>query len=160
MFIAAAISLAQVLDDRNQIIETSLKFVPQKSRFFERVSVAFQDVKESSTWEEAYGKINNKLGEYGHCRIYQEIGMLINTLIFAENIGHGICIQVSQGADTDSFGATAGSILGAFFGLEGLEDRWLEPFNDDIHTGLAWFFERSVSELSNRMGRLPTVVRS
>ena len=45
MFIAAAISLAQVLDDRNQIIETSLKFVPQKSRFFERVSVAFQDVK-------------------------------------------------------------------------------------------------------------------
>jgi len=160
MFIAAAISLAQVLDDRNQIIETSLKFVPQKSRFFERVSVAFQDVKESSTWEEAYGKINNKLGEYGHCRIYQEIGMLINTLTFAENIGHGICIQVSQGADTDSFGATAGSILGAFFGLEGLEDRWLEPFNDDIHTGLAWFFERSVSELSNRMGRLPTVVRS
>ena len=67
MFIAAAISCAQVMDDRTKIIETALKFVPQRSRFFERVSAAFKDVKESSTWEEAYGKINNKLGEYGHC---------------------------------------------------------------------------------------------
>ena len=159
MFIAAAISCAQVMNDRDQIIETALRFVPQKSRFFERVSAAFKDVKESSTWEEAYGKINNKLGEYGHCRIYQEIGMLINTLTFAENIGHGICIQVSQGADTDSFGATSGSLLGAYFGPDGLEDRWIEPFNDDIHTGLAWFFERSFSKLSDRMSELPKIVQ-
>ena len=86
--------------------------------------------------------------------------MLINTLAFAENIGHGICIQVSQGADTDSFGATSGSILGAYFGPDGLEDRWIEPFNDDIHTGLAWFFERSFSKLSDRMSELPKIVRN
>ncbi len=86
--------------------------------------------------------------------------MLINTFIFAENTGHGICIQVSQGADTDSFGATSGSLLGAYFGPDGLEDRWLEPFNNDIHTGLAWFFERSVSELAERMSKLPGQMRS
>jgi hypothetical protein len=116
MFIAAAISCAQIMEDRDEIIETALKFVPQKSRFYERVSVCFKDVKDSDSWEEAYDKISDKYGEYGHCRIYQEIGMLINTLKFAKNVGHGICIQVSQGADTDSFGATSGSILGAYFG--------------------------------------------
>ena len=117
-------------------------------------------MKKSSSWEEAYDKISDKYGEYGHCRIYQEIGMLINTLKFAENVGHGICIQVSQGADTDSFGATSGSLLGAYFGPGFLEDSWVKPFNDDIHTGLAWFFERSISKLAKRMANLPKIVSS
>ena len=160
MFIAAAISCAQIMEDRDEIIETALKFVPQKSRFYERVSVCFKDVKDSDSWEEAYDKISDKYGEYGHCRIYQEIGMLINTLKFAENVGHGICIQVSQGADTDSFGASSGSLLGAYFGPGFLDESWITPFNDDIHTGLAWFFERSVSKLAKRISKLPEILNS
>jgi ADP-ribosylglycohydrolase len=62
---------------------------------------------------------------------------------------------LTQGNDTDSYGATAGSILGAYFGPEGLEDRWLAPFNDDIHTALARFYERSLSKLAKQMGELP-----
>ena len=95
------------------------------------------------------------MGEYGHCRIYQEMGMLINTLKFSNNVGEGLCIQVSQGADTDSYGASAGSILGAYYGPGNLEKKWLDPFNDDLRTGLAHFFERSVEKLAERMGRLP-----
>ena len=155
MFVAAAIACAQIFTDRMKIFETALKYIPQRSRFHERVSACILDIKDSSNWEEGYKRINNKYGEYGHCRIYQEIGMLINTLKFAESVGNGICIQVSQGADTDSFGATAGSILGAYFGPGHLEDKWLKPFNDDIHSGMAWFFERSITKLANRMGQLP-----
>lgn len=159
MFVAAAISCAQVMSNRKNIIETALQFVPQKSRFFERISNCYKVVSESSNWEEGYGKINTEFGEYGHCRIYQEVGMLINTFLFAKNVGDGICIQVSQGADTDSFGATAGSLLGAYFGPGYLNEAWLTPFNDDIHTGLAWFFERSVTKLAKRMSKLPTIVK-
>ena len=75
--------------------------------------------------------------------------------MFANNIYEGICIQVSQGADTDSFGASVGSLMGSYYGLEGLDKKWLEIFNDDIHTGMAWFFERSISNLAKRMGKLP-----
>jgi len=155
MFIAAAISCAQVLKDKIQIFKTALQFVPQNSRFFERVSGCLNIVKEASNWEEAYNKINSNLGEFGHCRIYQEMGMLINTLKFSTNVGDGLCIQVSQGADTDSFGATAGSILGAYYGPGYLEKKWLEPFNDDLRTGMAHFFERSLTKIAERMGRLP-----
>ncbi len=155
MFIAAAIAAAQVVSDRMEIIDIALQYVPQKSRFYERVAACLTVIKDSDSWEEGYERINDKYGEYGHCRVYQESGMLINTLKFAENIGHGICIQVSQGADTDSYGATAGSLLGAYFGPGYLEKRWLEPFNDDIHSGMAWFFERSLSNLALRMGELP-----
>jgi hypothetical protein len=74
---------------------------------------------------------------------------------FTRDVGHGICIQVSQGNDTDSFGSMAGSLLGACFGPGHLEPRWLEPFNDDIRTTLARFYERSLSKLARRMGELP-----
>ena len=50
---------------------------------------------------------------------------------------------------------TFGSILGAYSGPEGSEARWLAPFNDDIHTALAWFYERSLSKLAERMVELP-----
>jgi ADP-ribosylglycohydrolase len=66
-----------------------------------------------------------------------------------------ICKQVSQGNDTDSYGATVGSILGACFGPGHLEERWLRPFNDEIRTSLARFYERSLSRLARRMGELP-----
>ena len=68
---------------------------------------------------------------------------------------------MTQGNDTDSFGATASSILGAYFGPEGLDERWLAPFNDDIHTALARFWgapkgrTRSLSKVAKRMGELP-----
>ena len=81
--------------------------------------------------------------------------MLMNSFMFSNNTSEGICIQVSQGADTDSFGATSGSVLGSYYGHDGLDKKWLSLFNDDIHTGMAWFFERSVSKLAKRMGELP-----
>ena len=95
MFLSAAISCAQVLEDKMEIIETALEFVPQKSRFFERSLASYLDVKNSINWEDGYAKINNKLGEYGHCRIYQEIGMVINTFKHAKDIGHGIYVYRS-----------------------------------------------------------------
>jgi ADP-ribosylglycohydrolase len=155
MFIAAVIALAQVMDDRLGIFETALQFVPQRSRFYAIVADSLHEVRQATDWLDGYRRIHGKYGQYGHCLVYQEVGTLINTLRFARDVGDGISVQVSQGNDTDSFGATAGSILGAYFGPGYLEERWLAPFNDDIHTALAWFYERSLSKLAKRMGKLP-----
>ncbi|MNI54586.1 hypothetical protein D3C73_1094860 [compost metagenome] len=65
-----------------------------------------------------------------------------------------------QGNDTDSFGATAGSLLGVYFGPGSLETRWLEPFEDRIHTGLSYFHEQKLSRLVERMGRLPELLHT
>jgi len=155
MFVAAAIACAQVMTDRLGIFEMALKFVPRRSRFYEIVADSINEVRQASDWLDGYQRINRKYHRYTHCLVYQEVATLVNTLRFAESVGHGICIQVSQGNDTDSFGATAGSLLGAYFGPGHLEQRWIEPFHDDIHAALNWFYERSLSGLSRRMGELP-----
>jgi ADP-ribosylglycohydrolase len=155
MFMAAAIAAAQVLDDSVSVIQTALQYVPQRSRFFQAAAYALEAASKATDWIDSFERIHNRYSEYGHCRIFQETGTLINTLLFAESVGDGICKQVSQGNDTDSYGASAGSLLGAFFGPGYLEERWLTPFNDQIRTGLGGFTELSLSTLAHRMGQLP-----
>jgi ADP-ribosylglycohydrolase len=159
MFAAAAIATAFVADEPMAIFRTALQYVPQRSRFARVVRDCLEIVQGARDWLEAYERIHGRYLEHGSCRIYQEIGTVMNALHFAGDVGEGICMQVAQGNDTDSFGCTCGSILGAFHGPEGLDGRWLAPFNDTIHTTVATLHEMRVSALAARMGRLPARVQ-
>jgi len=157
MFVAAAIAVAPLVQDPLEVFATALRYIPQRSRFAEAVTFALEQVAAASDWLDGYERIHARYGEFGHCRILQEVGTLVNTLRFAEDVGDGICKQVMQGNDTDSFGATAGSILGAYFGPNHLDARWTEPFRDTIHLALAACWETSLSALAARMGQLPAL---
>ena len=154
MFSAAAIATALVADDMEDVIVSALGVLPQRSRLYEAASFAFAQVRERPGWEVGNERIRSRYGAYGHCEIYQEVGTVINTLMSAPNVHEGLVVQVLQGNDTDSFGATAGSILGAFFGPDGLDGAWLEPFHDRIDLALADFGENRLGRLADRMGSL------
>ena len=166
MFIAALIALCHPADNalkgnnRLVLIEEALKRIPGKTRFSTIVHDSLDKVAASADWLAGYEAIHGKYRQYTHCKVYQEIGTLINTLKFAESIDHGFCIQVSQGNDTDSFGTTSGSMLGAFFGPGYLHERWLTPFNNKIYHALADFHEYRLSELAVRMSFLPAKIYS
>jgi ADP-ribosylglycohydrolase len=155
MFIAAAIATAFVVTDPVQVFRVVLGFVPRRSRFHEIVADTIDLVAAADDWQQAYRAIHGRYGHYGHCRVYQEVGTVINTLRFAGDVGDGICMQVMQGNDTDSFGATAGALLGVHLGPGRLEERWLEPFRDTLHTRLAGFYETSLDAVADRISRLP-----
>ena len=158
MLVAAAIAVAAMIDDPLEVFRTAVGYIPQRSRLAEAVRFAIDEVAAASDWMDGYERIHARYGEYGHCRVLQEVGTLVNTLRFAEDVGDGICKQVMQGNDTDSFGATAGSILGAYFGLGHLDARWTDPFDDRIHLALAAVWEMSLSALTERMGALPRLL--
>lgn len=155
MFVAAAIAAAPTVTDPLDVFRIAVQHVPQNSRLAEAVRFSLDAVASAGDFMEAYRAVNGRYGEFRHCRILQEVGTLVNTLHFATDVGHGICLQVMQGNDTDSFGCTAGSILGNFFGPGHLEDRWVEPFNDRIHTAMAFFHEERLSAVADRMAALP-----
>lgn len=158
MFAAAAIAHAFVAKDPMEIFDTAMHFVPQRSRLYRILADSLHEISLATDWIDGYNRIHGKYSQYTHCLIFQELGTVMNTLRFAESIGDGLCKQVSQGNDTDSFGATAGSILGAYFGPEHLEERWLAPFQDDLRTGLARYYERSLTKTASRMGQLPNLI--
>lgn len=157
MFTAAAIAAMFVVDTPIDAFRIAAAFVPQRSRFANVVNDSLRMIEQADDWLDGYARVHNKYCEYSHCQVYQEIGTLMNTLKFARDVGEGICMQVSQGNATDSFGATAGSLLGAFHGPDKLEPRWLKPFNNRIHTTLAAFHEQDLSALADRIARLPHI---
>ena len=163
MWVAAVISLALVHagEDRLACFSDALCVVPARSRFAAVVRESLELVADARDWLEAYARIHGRFEQYTHCRVYQEIGTLMVSARFATTVGHGLGLQVSMGNDTDSFGATAGSILGALMGPSGFdEQQWIAPFRDTIHLALATEWESSLSALAARMARLPALLRS
>jgi ADP-ribosylglycohydrolase len=157
-FVAAALAAALVAepDDRLGPFRTALAVVPPRSRFAEIVRDSLERVAAAEDWLSAYASIHERYGAYSHCRVYQEIGTLFVTARFASDVGEGLGLQVCQGNDTDSFGATAGSYLGALLGPSAFDrEHWLGRFQDRIHLALATFHEQSLSALATRMSRLP-----
>lgn len=64
--------------------------------------------------------------------------------------GAGVAIAIAGGWDTDSVGATVGSVLGALAGADGLPRRWVEPIGDRLATSLPGAGERSIRRLAER----------
>ena len=160
MYVAAAIADALVSDagDRLGPLERATAVLPGRSRLAEIVRQSLALVAQADDWLSAYEQVHARFGAYTHCRVYQEIGTLAVTMRFADDVGHGIGLQVCQGNDTDSFGATAGSLLGALLGPAAFDRRWIAPFGDRIHLALATCHEQSLSALAARMSRLPDTI--
>lgn len=71
------------------------------------------------------------------------------------SIDRGIAIAVAGGWDTDSAGATVGSVLGGLGGLEGIGTAWTAPLHGRIATSLPGPPTRSIDELARRTLQLP-----
>ena len=52
--------------------------------------------------------------------------------------------------DTDCTSGTAASIVGAAIGYEALDQRWIDPLNDQVKTVVAGFGHGSISGLVER----------
>jgi len=159
MWTAAAIATAQgAPTDPLDVFRIANRHIPQRSRFHEDMVRAIDIVAQARDWRAGYEAIRAEWGTVkgSHCAVVEESATLINTLRFARRVDDGICIQVMQGNDTDSYGATAGSLLGAYLG-PGLLDhtKWVAPFNDRLCLSLAWFYEPSLSAVAERMADLP-----
>ena len=154
MYVAALIALMYTAKDPVTPFKDALKFVPQKSRFKKITENCIDMVEGSNDFEEAYYAINKKYGHYRSGHIYQEVGCMVNSFKYARDIWHGVCFQVMQGLDTDSFGCSIGSALGAYFGMEKINKPKLEVFNDTVRVTLASFFDNSITGIAERMAEL------
>ena len=71
------------------------------------------------------------------------------------DFAQGIRLAVAAGWDTDSAGATVGSVLGALIGRDGIDPAWTTPLQDRLATSLPGASERSLTELADRTRALP-----
>ena len=88
-------------------------------------------------------------------------GGSFETMVYGKgDLGRSICVDVMGGWDTDSTGATVGSVVGAMCGARNLPEEWIRPLEDRLDSFILGFQHSSVSELAHRtMHLMPQEVR-
>ncbi|WP_369238025.1 ADP-ribosylglycohydrolase family protein [Streptomyces sp. R21] len=142
MFTAATIAEAATgRHDVHHCLRTGLTVIPPRSRLAQAVRHAVQLAL-------AHGDFDAVVDElHATHRAYHWVHAIPNTALIAAALTHAdgdftgsICRAVSGGLDTDSNGATAGSIAGLLAGdPAALPDRWTTPLKNRLTTSVADF---------------------
>lgn len=136
-FIAACISAAFEETDIEEVIDKGLQQIPEDSEY----ALMAQDVinfyrEHPDDWEEAYRFVFNNYGydRYpGICHIIPNSAVMILSMLYGQgDFSKTINICNMCGWDTDCNVANVGTILGVLNGLDGIEDKWRKPINDQI----------------------------
>lgn len=142
MFTAATIAEAATgRSDVHACLRTGLTVVPPGSRLAEAVRHAVQLARTTEDFDSVVDELHTT-----H-RTYHWVHAIPNTALIAAALTHGdgdfsgsICRAVSGGWDTDSNGATAGSIAGLLAGSPAaIPDRWTTPLKNRLATSIADF---------------------
>jgi ADP-ribosylglycohydrolase len=73
---------------------------------------------------------------------------------YGDDFGAAVALAVAGGWDTDSVGATVGSVVGGLIGAAGIPAAWTEPLGDRIATSMPGSPERSIRALAERTAKL------
>lgn len=136
VFIACCISLAFVISDIGNIIDTALKYIPDDCEYAVVVKavVDFYD-KSPRDWRECFSFLNANFGydKYpGNCHIIPNAGVIILALLYGEgDYSKAVNICNMCGWDTDCNVGNVGCIMGVLTGIDGIDyDKYAAPIND------------------------------
>ncbi|MDP1675446.1 MAG: ADP-ribosylglycohydrolase family protein [Bacteroidota bacterium] len=155
IFIAAAIAASFKHDDILTVINEALLFVPSKSRFAEVIHFVLSLPIQAQSWDETVESLYQKFGAYHWVHTINNAALVVAALISSKgNYERAICNVVMGGWDTDSNGATVGSIMGTMLGAKKLPSKWISPLNNRIRTSLKGFDNSLLSDLAKRTAKI------
>lgn len=155
MFFAAAIAASFKHSTVREVINDALKYIPSQSRFAQAIRFVMSIPIQSGTWDETVNMLYSKFGKYHWVHSINNSALVVAALLSsAGNYERGICNVVMGGWDTDSNGATVGSIMGTMLGANKLPPKWIVPLNNHIRSSLKGFDKASLGDLAKRTAKI------
>ncbi|MCX5378904.1 ADP-ribosylglycohydrolase family protein [Streptomyces sp. NBC_00091] len=142
LFTAAAIAEAATgRADVHRALRAGLAVVPPGSRLAEAVRTGIRTAGEESDFDRVVDRLHACYGHYHWVHALPNTALIAAALTHADgDFTHSVCKAVSGGWDTDSNGATAGSLAGILAGSpDRLPDRWTAPLKNRLATTVAGF---------------------
>jgi len=134
-FIAACIAAAFTAKSVSDIIEAGLSVIPddcEYARMTRNVVAYYREHPEN--WRDCFAYVKGNFGydRYpGACHIIPNAAVIVLSLLYGEgDFARTINICNMCGWDTDCNVGNAGTILGVFVGIDGIDDSWRRPIND------------------------------
>jgi ADP-ribosylglycohydrolase len=152
---AAALVAAAFTGTAREAVEASLTCVPPRSRLAEAVRFVRDRHAGGATWEEAREAIEDRYGHYSWVHTVNNAALVVAGLLWGDgDFSATIGLTVQGGWDTDSNGATAGSVAGIIAGAARLPSHWTQPLNDTARSAIRGFDGSRISDLADRTVRL------
>ncbi len=151
MFFAAMISNAFVLSGIRELVEASLAFVPARSRFAQAITSVLDMPVATMSWEQIVDRLYEQFGAYHWVHTINNAALAVAALLKGDgDYERTICNVVMGGWDTDSNGATVGSVIGVLRGAGALPPKWTRPLDDRIRSSMGSFDNARLSDLAGR----------
>jgi ADP-ribosylglycohydrolase len=151
IFFAAAIAASFNYDDIYEVVNAALPFIPQGSRFSDAVNYVLSIPVQEQPWDETVDLIYKKFGMYHWVHTINNTALVVAALLSSgNNFEQAICNVVMGGWDTDSNGATVGSIMGTMLGAKKLPSKWISPLKNTIRSSIKGFDNSLLSDLAKR----------
>lgn len=143
MYFSAVIAAAFAVDSPREALEIGLTEIPRHCRLAKDVRWALQIAPSLKSWREGREAVDKRFPgmhpvHTNNNACLTVFGLLLGGGDFTKTIGE----TVAMGLDNDCTAATAGSILGAILGIEGIPEHWWKPFRNRTRTymlGQEWF---------------------
>ncbi|SOD63321.1 ADP-ribosylglycohydrolase [Streptomyces zhaozhouensis] len=142
MFVAAAVAVAMTgTADAHACLAAGLDVVPPESRYARAVRLGVEAARAHGEFDAAVDTLHAHFADHHWVHALPNAALLAAALTHADgDFGGSICRAVAAGLDTDSNGATAGSIAGALAGSpEALPTRWTAPLRNRLASSVADF---------------------
>jgi ADP-ribosylglycohydrolase len=151
MWASVLIACCFAIQDLKTAIETSLAFIPERSRLAEAIRHVLELHAAGRSWTETRDEIETHYGHYSFVHTINNSALVTAALLWGEgDFSRTIGLAVEGGWDTDCTGATTGSIFGATFGAQALPPHWVDPLSDRIRSAIAGFDNSRISDLVDR----------
>lgn len=151
MWAAALVAAAFAASNAAEAIETSLAVVPTGSRLYEAVRHAQTLRADGLSWEQAVERIHEAYGHYSWVHTINNAAAVAVALLWSDDdYTSAVGKVVMTGWDTDSNGATVGSVAGVLAGTASLPAHLIEPLRDRTRSALFGFDNSVISDLAER----------
>ena len=138
--VAAAVAMAMIDADMDEILNTVLKIVPEDSWFHHTLERAFNIV-ENANYDVslAWMPLHNELFSKYRAAVPEAVSQAFGVLKLSnKNFKSGVILAGNFGRDADTIGAIAGAVLGAKYGASAIPKAWIEKTQFPTGTCLAF----------------------
>jgi len=155
MYLAAAQAAAFVCDNAEQALREGLKEIPENCALAQDIRWALEEAKNTSDWREARAKVDARFVGMHRVHTNNNLCLVVFGLLLGGNDVTKILGEiVAMGYDNDCTAASAGSVIGAILGMQGVPSVWTKNFNDSVDTYLTGYPHFSLNDLADRFTAL------
>ncbi|GLF98019.1 ADP-ribosylglycohydrolase family protein [Streptomyces yaizuensis] len=159
MWAAALVAAAFTAQGPRAALDTALAQIPPDGRLARTVRRTAALHEAGAGWSETLTELTESTGDLHWIHAVPNAGVITAGLLHgAGDFTTTIALTVRGGLDTDSNGATAGSVAGVLCGAGAIPPQWTAPLRDQVRSAVIGFDRVRIGELAERTVRLAATV--